>query len=81
MTGRYERADDEWGYAQAEEGWQLPAKAAWPWRLWGIRHARALWHGYRADKLASEMGKAGLGDGYMPPYDEWRLYAIWRGWA
>lgn len=75
-------ADEEWYQAEADQGWELPEPAAWPWRAWGVRHVRALWHGYRADKLAREWAEiGGIGDGYMPPYDEWRLYAIWRGWA
>lgn len=78
---RYDRCDSEWRAAKAAEGWELPPEPAGVWRLWGVRHARALWHGYRADKRAGEMATVGIGTGYINPHDEWRLYAIWRGWA
>lgn len=51
--------------------WRLNNPASRPWRLWGIRHARAFW-------------TAGLWwvlSVATTDYEEWRHYAVRRGWA
>lgn len=59
-------------------GWVLPKPAAWPLRLPVIRHIRAAWNAYWIEQhYRHGLGSIGLRTGY----DEWALYAIWRGWA
>lgn len=83
--GAYIRTDDDFRWlADAEEnGWAVAgeAKAAWPLRLWGVRHVRAGIASMRVDRRAQAFGKAGIGTGWANQYDLWVIYAIARGWA
>lgn len=72
--------DVRWACDKKKNGWGLPA-VAWPYRLWGIRHLRFYWHSYRTHRAASQWAAIGIGVGGPNPYDLWRLYAIFRGWA
>lgn len=70
--------DLDWRSACVLFGWRLPAPAAWPWRLWGVRYLRAacasigvdLWYAYGPGSIGVRSG-----------YDDWVLYAVRRGWC
>jgi len=69
--------DLDWLDEATAWGWRISEKAAPFWRLWGIRHARAM----------GIVLKAYLGFRPFAPdwkalwYAEWRAYAIRRGWC
>jgi len=78
----WEEADKKWAEDAAENDWRVShIKAAWPWRLPGVRFVRYMWHAWRASEAAHRWASAGLGFGGVAPYDRWVLYAIRRGWA
>lgn len=81
--GAYIKTDDDFRWlADAEaNGWVLGRKAAWPFRLWGIRFVRGGWLAWRVRRAAAEWGSVGLGFGQPNQRDLWVIYAIHRGWA
>ncbi len=56
-----------------------PDRAAWPFRLWGVRHVRWLFCSWRVNVWARQWGKVGIGLGIAHPSDTAVLDAIWRG--
>lgn len=48
-------------------------------RLWGIRHIRCLWLGWRVHRWARMWGECGIGPGVPNESDLRVLDAIWRG--
>lgn len=70
-----------WHQDKNQYGWVLPPRAAWPFRIWGIRHIRAVLHNALAIDTAQQWAKIGLGVGEINLYDRWVIYAISRGWC
>lgn len=79
MTQR-EMDDFKWREDAQEYGWTLPP-ILFVWKLWGIRHVRALYHSWRVDRVTAEWAGVGIGMAQPAPRDLWMLYAIYRGWA
>lgn len=78
----WDEADLDWRRDALENGWTVEhIKAAWPWRLPGVRFVRYMWHAMRASEAAYRCMSVGLGFGGVAAYDAWVLYAIRRGWA
>lgn len=74
--------DDALWHADAEQnGWVLPAKAAWLLRLPIIRWFRATYHTIRVHYFAGVWASAGVGLGPPNQRDLWVIYAISRGWC
>ncbi len=72
-------ADDVlWNQAAEEFGWTLPARAPWWARLPVMRHVRVIIAAYRIETHYRRWASVGL---LSSGYDEWVLYAIWRGWC
>jgi hypothetical protein len=72
--------DARWAADGKEHGWVLP-KTALPWRIWGVRHVRFLYHAWGAERHAAQWASIGIGIGGPNQYDRWVLYAILRGWT
>lgn len=70
-----------WREAAERNGWHLGPPAAWPLRLWGIRHVRHAWLAWQVHRCANEYGSVGIGLGCPNQRDLWVLYAIYRGWC
>lgn len=71
--------DRLWKEEQERWGWKLPEVPRWK-RLRGIRHVRWFCHNVRFSIWVGMCVRANLGI-CANPYDEWRLWAIYRGWA
>lgn len=76
-----DKSDCAWLDDKHDRGWYLPKRAAWPLRLWGVRHFRLLLVAERVQHFASRFASVGVGFGHVSPYDNWVLYAISRGWC
>ena len=70
-------SDKRWRKDRDELGWVLPPPAAWPLRLWGVRHIRALYGAVQCERHYT-MGFGAFG--FRSGYDEWVIYAISGGW-
>lgn len=65
----------DWEYAQAENGWDMPAAPAWKRRPI-VRHFRAIYASIQVARHNYFYRKIGL----MPTgYDEWVCAGIWQG--
>jgi len=74
------RADSDglWHLHGQQNNWILPPKAPLILRLPVIRQLRAVWHEGQVDRHNQFWRSVGT----IPTgYDEWVLYAIWRGWC
>lgn len=67
---------EKWQRDGEELKWSLPPQAAWPLRVWGIRHVRAVWNAWMVERHYRAFEELGL---VRTGYDEWVLYAIARG--
>ena len=70
--------DKRWHDDRDQLGYALPRKAAWPLRMPIIRHVRFYWLSWKIEQHYS-MGPGSIG--LRTGYDEWVLYAVWRGWC
>lgn len=75
------KSEERWKADKVRYGWELPPPAAWPLRLWGIRHFRAGFVQGMAERWAESWNRAGIGFGGISQYDLWVIYAIKRGWC
>ena len=73
--------EQAWYEDRARHGWALPAKAAWPLRLPGIRWLRAVYHSWRAERQVDAWARIGIGIAGVSAYDRWVVYAIAKGWC
>ena len=69
--------DEEWRQVGRRNGWELPPPAPWPLRLWGIRYIRAA----IATARLIQREKLWLVVYAPTGYDDWKIYAISRGWC
>lgn len=67
-----------WHRDKVERGWRLPDIAPWPLRLPIIRHIRALWISWHIEKYYAAWSESGL---VSSGYDEWVIFAIFRGFC
>jgi hypothetical protein len=72
-------SDRQWNEEKERNGWELP-KTHWFFKLPIIRYIRWVYHNICLDRHLSVCRQAGLGL-FVQPYDEWRMWAIYRGWA
>lgn len=71
--------DKQWKEEQERWGWKLPEVPTWK-KLPVVRYVRWFYHNLRVQLWAEKCIRADLGL-CINPYDEWRLWAIYRGWA
>jgi len=83
MTDEILQMDDDaaWRKDGEANGWVLPPKPAWPFRLPVIRWFRATYHTIRVHYFAGQWASAGVGLGPPNQRDLWVIYAIYRGWC
>lgn len=83
MTDKTLQQDDDavWREDGRRNGWHLPPKAAWPFRLPIVRTVRAIWLDYRVRRAASEWASINIGIGSPNQRDLWVIYAVSRGWC
>lgn len=69
--------DRRWLEDGQRREWTLPPAAPWYLRAWLVRHVRAFVVAWRIDTWDRAWREVGL----IPTgYDQWVVYAIWRGW-
>jgi hypothetical protein len=66
----------EWTEAGERNHWGLPTKAGLILRLPIIRHVRAAWCAFQVERHYTAIAGLGL---LRTGYDEWVVYAIWKG--
>lgn len=77
-----EYTEELWKEEKEKYGWELPKKAFFLLRLPVIRYVRWFYLNLKLRLWVHRWNSLGVGfGGVAQPYDEWVLYAIYRGWC
>lgn len=70
-----ENSDKLWHEHKEEYGWRLPKKSFFIFRWPAVRYFRFLFHSFRLERWVRMHGAF-----CANAYDEWIIWAIYRGW-